>query len=353
MKQLLKQIIATPSISGNEQGVADIIENYLRAGGAFPIRWINNVVAVSEHFSPALPTLLLNSHIDTVKPSPSYSFDPFSPFEKNGKIYGLGSNDAGASVVTLIRTFLDLQNEPLNFNLVLAITAQEENGGPDGIRHVLPKLAELGIVPDMGIVGEPTSLQPAIAERGLLVLDAVTRGKAGHAARNEGINAIYRAISDIETLRNCKFEKVSDTLGPIKITVTGINAGTSHNVIPDECRWMADIRTTDAYSNAETVAILQNAVSSHTSLSPRSLHISASVAPPNSPLLAACRKMGLSPFVSPTGSDMSQMPHIQTIKLGPGESSRSHTADEFILLSELDDALSLFPSLLRSLSNLL
>lgn len=348
---LLKRMISTPSFSGQEEGVADIIEEFLKEHGVSPLRIGNNVVAVTARHNPKRPTMILNSHIDTVKPSPSYTFNPFTPFEKEGRLYGLGSNDAGGAVVSLIATFLTMRSEELPFNLLLAISAEEENGGVHGMRFLLPALRERGINPDMGIVGEPTQMQPAVAERGLVVLDALTRGISGHAARNEGVNALYRAMEDIDRLRNCRFERESEVLGPIKVTVTGIQAGTTHNVIPDQCSWVVDLRTTDAYSNIETVEILQRAVSEHTLLTPRSTHIRASVAADDSPLVAGARELGLTPFVSPTGSDMSQMHNIPTIKIGPGDSPRSHTADEYILISEIEQALELYPRLIQSIAN--
>lgn len=343
-------MISTPSFSGEEQQVADIIEKFLNEQGIKTIRIKNNVVALTDHHSSELPTLLINSHMDTVKPSASYSFDPFNPFEENGRLYGLGSNDAGGAVVALIATFLEMHTEQLPFNLILAISAEEENGGVNGMRLLIPTLKELGFAPDMGIVGEPTQMQPAIAERGLVVLDCHTYGKPGHAARNEGANALYRAIDDINCLRNIIFERESEVLGPIKVTITGIQAGSTHNVIPDLCHWVADVRTTDAYTNVETIEILRNAVSEYTQLTPRSTHIQASVAHDESPLVVGARALGLTPFVSPTSSDMSQMHDIPTIKIGPGDSARSHSADEYIYLSEIKDAINLYPQIIRSIA---
>lgn len=348
---LLRTLIATPSVSRDENAAADVVEAFLRDHGVRTRRYANNIVALPERFVPGLPVLMLNSHIDTVRPAPSYSFDPFVPFEENGRLYGLGSNDAGASVVSLIAAFLRLRGENLPLNLLLALSAEEEVGGENGMRLLLPSLAADGIVPDMAIVGEPTGMQPAIAERGLVVLDCVTRGITGHAARPEGVNAIYRAIDDISLLRGFRFGKESETLGPVRISVTMIEAGRQHNVVPDECRWVADIRTTDAYSNEETVRILQEAVSCHSVLTPRSTRIRASVIDPGHPLVRAASEMGLTPFISPTTSDMSLMHGIPSLKIGPGDSARSHSADEFILIDEIEQAISLYPKLIRKCSN--
>lgn len=294
---------------------------------------------------------MLNSHHDTVRPAASYTRDPFDPvITPDGCLYGLGSNDAGASVVSLARVFLDLHDRQLPFNLLLALTAEEEVGGENGMRAFLPMLAGEGIAINAATVGEPTGMQPAVAERGLLVLDAVTRGVAGHAARGEGINAIYRAMTDIDRLRSFSPPIVSATLGPIGVNVTQINAGHAHNAIPDECRWVADIRTTDAYTNEQTASMLQALVSPHTTLTPRSTRVRASVIPTAHPLVQGAVRLGGTPFVSPTTSDMSLMYDFPSLKIGPGESSRSHAADEYILLSEIDNAVESYTNLLTTLS---
>ncbi|MDE6077486.1 MAG: M20/M25/M40 family metallo-hydrolase, partial [Muribaculaceae bacterium] len=322
----------------------------------------NNVFAVAPGFNPKRPTLMLNSHHDTVRPAASYTRDPYSPDIvtdptqpgiEGDRLYGLGSNDAGASGVALASTFLDIVENPevfagLPFNLILAITAAEEVMGEHGMRAFLPHLAERGLTPDMVIVGEPTGMQPAVAERGLLVFDGVTIGKSGHAARNEGINAIYRAIEDIDRLRSFSPEKTSEVLGPIKVSVTMINAGTQHNVVPDKCTFVVDVRTTDAYTNEETVKLLQDTVKWST-ITPRSTRVHASVIGNDHPLVKSAVALGRTPFISPTTSDMALMHGIPSLKIGPGESSRSHTADEYILLSELNEALHLYPSLISGL----
>ncbi len=350
----LRRLIATPSPSREEQATADLWEEWLRGQGADEVeRQHNNVFAVMPGFDPSRPTLMLNSHHDTVRPVASWTRDPYSPdiVETDGetRLYGLGSNDAGASGVALASAYLDLrERERLPFNLILAITAAEEVMGEQGMRAFLPYLKKRGLTPDMVIVGEPTSLQPAIAERGLLVLDCVAEGKSGHAARGEGINALYRAIEDIERLRNFRPERESAVLGPIRVNITMISCGTQHNVIPDECKFVADVRTTDAYSNEETVELLRNCVK-WSSITPRSTRVHASVIGEEHPLVKAAMACGGTPFVSPTTSDMALMHGIPSLKIGPGESSRSHTADEYITLKEIDQGIRLYLNLLTTL----
>ena len=360
---LLRRLISTPSPSREETATADIWEEWLRNQGIdYVERLHNNVFAVAPGFNPERPTLMLNSHHDTVRPAASYTRDPYSPDIvtdptlpgiEGDRLYGLGSNDAGASGVALASTFLDIVENPeacaeLPFNLILAITAAEEVMGEHGMRAFLPHLAERGLSPDMVIVGEPTGMQPAVAERGLLVFDVVTIGKSGHAARNEGINAIYRAMEDIDRLRSFSPEKTSEVLGPIKVSVTMINAGTQHNVVPDKCTFVVDVRTTDAYTNEETVKLLQDTVKWST-ITPRSTRVHASVIGNDHPLVKSAVALGRTPFISPTTSDMALMHGMPSLKIGPGESSRSHTADEYILLSELNEALHLYPSLISGL----
>ena len=360
---LLRHLISTSSPSREEAATADIWEEWLRNQGIdYVERLHNNVFAVAPGFNPERPTLMLNSHHDTVRPAASYTRDPYSPDIvtdptqpgiEGDRLYGLGSNDAGASGVALASTFLDIVENPeacagLPFNLILAITAAEEVMGEHGMRAFLPHLAERRLTPDMVIVGEPTGMQPAVAERGLLVFDGVTIGKSGHAARNEGINAIYRAIEDIDRLRSFSPEKTSEVLGPIKVSVTMINAGTQHNVVPDKCTFVVDVRTTDAYTNEETVKLLQDTVKWST-ITPRSTRVHASVIGNDHPLVKSAVALGRTPFISPTTSDMALMHGIPSLKIGPGESSRSHTADEYILLSELNEALHLYPSLISGL----
>lgn len=351
---LLRRLISTPSLSREEGATADIWEQWLREHGASNVaRQHNNVFAVGSSYDPFRPTLMLNSHHDTVRPSASYTLNPFSADIEEGRLYGLGSNDAGASGVALASAFLDLKDRTdLPFNLIFAITAAEEVMGEYGMRAFLPHLEQLGMLPDMVIVGEPTGLRAAVAERGLLVFDAETEGKSGHAARNEGINAIYRAIEDIERLKNFSTPRVSDVLGPIKVSVTMISAGTQHNVVPDICKWVVDVRTTDAYTNPETVELIREAVK-WSRLTPRSTRVQASVISSDHPLVMAAEKLGIDTFISPTTSDMALMHGIPSLKIGPGESSRSHTADEYIEISELNEALSLYPRLIETAAGMI
>lgn len=348
---LLQRLIATPSVSRAESGTADIIYDYLAAHGAVPERVHNNIFAFSEGFYPARPTLLLNSHHDTVRPAASYTRDPHRPDIEDGCLYGLGSNDAGASAVTLTEVFLNLRSRALPFNLLLAITAEEEVGGEHGMRAFLPAMAGRGIEIACAIVGEPTGMQPAVAERGLVVLDCVTCGVSGHAARGEGINALYRAIDDIDRLRRWHAPEASEILGDVTLNITQIEAGRAHNVIPDECRWVVDIRTTDRYSNEETVEMLRDVVC-HTEMTPRSTRVRASVIAGVHPLVQVCRRLGLVPFVSPTTSDMSLMHGFPSLKIGPGESSRSHSADEYVRLDEMERAVEIYTEIITSLTTL-
>ena len=347
---LLQRLIATPSLSGNESDTADILAAELASRGVVVRRHHNNIWALSEGFDANKPTLMLNSHQDTVKPSQNYTRDPFEATIEEGKLYGLGSNDAGASLVSLVVTFCNNYNtSALPYNLLLALTAEEENMGERGMRAFLPHLVEQGVKVDMVLVGEPTSMQPAVGERGLVVLDCVAHGKSGHAARNEGDNALYKAMTDIENLRNFHFEKVSELLGDIKITITQISAGTQHNIVPDECRFVVDIRTTDAYSNEEVVELLQKAV--ECDAKPRSTRVRASAIALSHPLVESAMAIGREPFISPTTSDRAIMQGLPALKMGVGESSRSHTADEFVLTSEIEEGIAIYQKLLNELSN--
>lgn len=345
---LLRQLVAVPSFSREEDGTAAVIYDYLALAGAGPERFGNNVWAVGEGFDRSKPTLLLNSHHDTVRPAKSYTRDPFSADIEAGKVYGLGSNDAGASVVSLIRTFLDNRSREFPYNLILAVTAEEEVGGENGMRAFLPMLADKGIDVTCAIVGEPTGMQPAIAERGLVVLDCVTRGVTGHAARGEGVNAIYRAMEDIERVRSFCFPEPSQVLGQVGVNVTQIDAGWQHNAIPDECRWVVDIRTTDAWSNEEVVDMLRGQVR-WSVLTPRSTRVRASVISADHPLVVASVRAGGVPYVSPTTSDMSLMHDIPSLKIGPGDSSRSHSADEYICVEEIRDAIRIYNNILNDI----
>lgn len=349
---LLDQLIATPSVSRDEAATADILASFLKEHGVSEVnRLQNNVWARCASWDNLKPTLLLNAHHDTVKPSPAYTRNPFTPTHEDGRIYGLGSNDDGASVVSLVATFLHFYRESLPFNLLLALTAEEEVTGVNGARMLIPYLIENGTLHSqlsMGIVGEPTRMQAAVGERGLVVLDGVATGKAGHAARNEGVNALYIALDDIDRLRHYRFDKESEVLGPIKVTATQIEAGTQHNVVPAECRFVVDVRTTDAYTNEEVVGLLQQEVCS--TLTPRSTHIRASVIDRSHPLVYTAEALGIPLFVSPTTSDMTQMP-FPTLKMGPGDSARSHTADEWVEEHEITDAIIQYIAFIKTLSD--
>lgn len=347
---LLQRLIATPSLSGEECGTADILVAELAERGVEVRRHHNNIWALSQGFDAKKPTLMLNSHQDTVKPSPNYTRNPFEPTIEDGRLYGLGSNDAGASLVALLTTFCNnYDTTALPYNLLLALTAEEENMGEHGMRAFLPHLAEQGIKVDMVLVGEPTSMQAATAERGLVVLDCTAHGKSGHAARNEGENAIYKAMCDIERLRNYHFERTSEQLGEIKISITQISAGTQHNIVPDECRFVADVRTTDAYTNEEVVEILQGVIDCDAK--PRSTRVRASAISLSHPLVEAAMAIGCKAFVSPTTSDRAIMQGLPALKMGVGESSRSHTADEYVLISEIEEGIALYEKLLNELKN--
>ncbi len=345
--ELLQKLIATPSVSRNEAAASEIVCQCLRAHGADPRQVGFNIYALAQPYDASKPTLMLNSHVDTVAPVASYTRDPFQPSIEGDHLYGLGSNDAGASLVSLITVFEHFREAKLRFNLLLAVSAEEEVSGKNGMCRLLPQLQSEGICIDMGIVGEPTGMNPAIGERGLVVLDCIAHGKAGHAARNEGVNALYIALDDIDALRRFEFPKCSSTLGPIKVTATMIECGKAHNVVPDTCKFVVDMRTTDAYTNEEAVAMLQPIVKS--TVTPRSTHLRASAIDAKHPLVEAAVAAGGMPFVSPTMSDQAWMP-FPTLKIGPGESSRSHTADEFVLISEIKHGISTYIKIIENLS---
>ena len=336
---LLRRLIATPSVSRDEAAAASIVEEELRRCGFEPRREANNVWAVSRHYGEGKPTLLLNAHIDTVKPVASWTRDPFSPDIVDGRLYGLGSNDCGGGLVALMQAFRHLSQTAQPYNLVYLASAEEEVSGQNGISRALPLLPGV----DMAIVGEPTGMQPAVAEKGLMVVDAVARGRSGHAARGEGVNAIYAAMDDIQWLRSYRFERVSPLLGSTLATVTIINAGTQHNVVPDECRFTIDIRTNEYYRNEDVFEFLQAKMKSE--LRARSFRLSSSCISADSPVVRRCVGMGMTPFGSPTLSDQALMP-FPSLKLGPGESCRSHSADEFVCIDEIDEAIKAYIKLL-------
>ena len=336
---LLRRLIATPSVSRDEAAAASIIEDELRGYGFVPRREGNNVWAVSPHYDGGKPTLLLNAHVDTVKPVPSWTRDPFSPDISEGRLYGLGSNDCGGGLVTLMQAFRHLSQTEQPYNLVYLASAEEEVSGRNGISRALAMLPEI----DMAVVGEPTGMQPAVAEKGLMVVDAVAHGRSGHAARGEGVNAIYIALDDIAWLRSYRFDKVSSLLGPTLMTVTVVNAGTQHNVVPDECRFTIDIRTNEFYRNEDVFNFLKTKMKSE--IKARSFRLSSSGVPMDNPVVRRCTEMGMAPFGSPTLSDQALMP-FPSLKLGPGESSRSHSADEYVCISEISDAITTYIRLL-------
>ena len=340
---LLQELISTPSFSREEDKTAAIIENFLQKRSIQVFRNGNNIWAKNEYFRERLPTILLNSHHDTVKPVKAWTRDPFSADIVEDKLYGLGSNDAGGCLVSLMATFCNFYSEKLPFNLVLLASAEEEISGRGGVEAVLPDLPPITV----GIVGEPTLTQMAVAEKGLMVMDGIARGKAGHAAREEGINAIYIAMEDIERLKNFQFEKKSDLLGAVKMSVTQIEAGTQHNVVPDECRFVVDVRTNECYTNVEIWDIIKQNLKSE--ITPRSMRLNSSKIALEHPLILRGIELGLIYYGSPTLSDQALMP-FPTLKIGPGDSARSHTADEFIFLSEIEAGMKIYTQLLTNLA---
>lgn len=338
---LLKALISQPSFSREEDRTATIIEQFFQKKQIPVNRFLNNVWVVNQYFDPVKPVLLLNSHHDTVKPNPAYTLDPFAAIEKEGKLFGLGSNDAGGALVALLAVFLYYyEQQDLPYNILFAATAEEEISGKNGIEALLPHLPNI----TCGIVGEPTQMQMAIAERGLLVLDVTAQGKPGHAARNEGENALYKAIKDIEWFSQYQFEKVSDLLGPVKMSVTVIETeNKAHNVVPAICKFVVDVRVNELYSFEEILTTIQKNIQS--TAVPRSLRIKSTAIPQDHPLVLAGTKLGRSSYGSPTTSDKALMPFL-TLKMGPGDSARSHSADEFIYLTEIKEGIDLYIALI-------
>ena len=340
---LLKGMIARPSISRDEKEVADFLEAHWKQAGQTVFRHGNNLWMTSQPMDPAKPTLLLNSHIDTVKPVAGWSRDPFTPEEsEEDRLYGLGSNDAGASVVSLYAAFSILTQKEQPYNLIFLASCEEEVSGKNGLESVIPYLPPI----QFAIVGEPTGMQPAVAEKGLMVLDCVATGKSGHAARNEGINAIYRALKDIEWFQHYQFPKQSDFLGPVKMTVTIIQAGTQHNVVPDKCTFTVDIRSNECYSNEQLFELIQQQVSCE--IKARSFRLNSTRTDMDHPFVRRALMMGCQPFGSPTLSDQALMP-FPSVKMGPGQSARSHSADEYIELMEIREAIDMYVRLLDQL----
>ncbi|MGR3810591.1 M20 family metallo-hydrolase [Jiulongibacter sp. NS-SX5] len=343
--ELLKKLIKTPSLSREEDQTALIIEEFFSERNIPFSRFENNIWARNKYFDKEKPSILLNSHHDTVKPNASYSRDPFEPTVEGDTLYGLGSNDAGGPLVSLMAAFTHFYyQENLPFNLVIAASAEEEISGKNGIEALLPKLPDI----QFGIVGEPTSLDLSVAEKGLMVLDCLVKGKAGHAAREEGENAITKAMKDIAWFQNFEFPKISDSLGKMKMSLTVINAGSQHNVVPDECKFTVDVRVTDAYSLQEALELIQSQVDCQ--VVPRSVRLNSSGVSENHPIRKVGQKLGLKTYGSPTLSDQALMP-FETVKIGPGDSARSHTADEYIRISEIEEGIDLYVQILNELKS--
>jgi acetylornithine deacetylase len=340
---LLKKLIATPSFSKEEVNTAEIIESFLEAQGVSTYSYLNNIYARNKYFDESKPTILLNSHHDTVRPNKGYTLDPFNPIEKDGKLYGLGSNDAGGCLVSLMSTFIYYNNQPnLKYNLIIAASAEEEISGHNGIEILLPRLPKI----DFGIVGEPTLLNMAVAEKGLLVLDCTAHGRAGHAAREEGDNAIYKAMTDMEWFRTYRYDRVSSLLGPMKMSVTIVNAGSQHNVVPNECKFTVDVRVNELYTFEEVLGIINDNVQSD--VQPRSSRLRSTSIAIDHPLIQAGIALGRSYYGSPTTSDKALM-NFPTLKMGPGDSARSHSADEFIYIEEIGQGIDMYIRLLEKL----
>lgn len=340
--ELLKELISIQSYSGEEDKTADLIEKYLKEHGFHPQRKENNVWAWASEKDETKPTLLLNSHHDTVKATSKWSFDPFTPTVENGKLIGLGSNDAGGPLVSLLHTFVHLAKTEQSYNLVFLASAEEETSGKQGVPIVLSELGNI----DLGVVGEPTSMDMAIAERGLIVLDCTAHGKSGHAARAEGENALYKAMKDIEWFQKYEFEHISEVLGKVNMTVTQIEAGSQHNVVPDECHFVVDVRPNEYYSNNEVVEEIKKNVDCE--VNPRSLNLNASGISEEHPVVKKGEKLGIKTYGSQTMSDQVHMP-FSCIKIGPGDTHRSHTADEFIYLKEIEEGIENYIELLNGL----
>lgn len=341
--QLLQQLIATPSFSKEENGTANLLEEFFASQHIPTQRIGNNVWVTNFHFTSDKPTILLNSHHDTVRPNTQYTRDPFAAEIIDAKLYGLGSNDAGGPLVSLIATFLYFyKTENLQYNFVLAATAEEEISGTGGVESIWSHLPNISFA----IVGEPTGCQLATAEKGLMVLDCIANGKAGHAAREEGVNAIYVALKDIQWFQSYQFPKVSPTLGPIKMSVTAIQGGKQHNVVPAECHYTVDVRVTDAYTLEEVLTIIQQHAKSQ--VIPRSLRLHSSGIAEDHALVKTAKKLGIVCYGSSTTSDQALIP-VPSVKMGPGDSARSHSADEFIYVREISEGIHTYIQLLKEI----
>ena len=339
---LLQNLIRIPSYSREETGACDYLEKWLKDNGFPDIHRIGNNLWMESEAPSWKPTILLNAHIDTVRPNHGYTRDPFSPDLEGGKLYGLGSNDDGGSLVALLEAYSELIKKPQPYRLVYSVTAEEEVSGKGGMDVLLPELGEI----TFGVIGEPTGMDMAVAEKGLMVLDCVARGKSGHAARNEGVNAIYEALTDIEWFRHFRFPRVSDYLGAVKMSVTMIAAGTQHNVVPDECRFVVDVRPNGMYSNPELLELIKEAVKCE--VKERSTRIGSSHLPTSHPIVVRGLSLGLQPFGSPTTSNQAICP-FPTLKIGPGDSARSHAPDEYIRLDEISSGTDIYVKLLDQL----
>lgn len=339
---LLEQMVSIPSVSREEKEVADLLEKFMQDKQLSPQRDGNNVWSVAPAYNQEKPTLLLNAHIDTVRPAASWTREPFCATREGDRIYGLGTNDDGASVVSLLQAFITLSQKEQPYNLVFLASCEEEVSGKNGIERILPQLPPI----DVALVGEPTGMHPAIAEKGLMVLDVTAYGKAGHAARNEGDNAIYKVLDDIQWFRSYSFPEVSPLLGSVKMSVTIINAGTQHNVVPDKCTFTVDIRSNEYYSNEDIYRIVCENTSCE--VKARSFRLNSSRIDNSHPLVMRTKALGRTPFGSPTLSDQALM-HFPSLKMGPGDSARSHTADEYITIPEIREAIGLYIRMLDGL----
>ncbi|MBD3628859.1 M20 family metallo-hydrolase [Cyclobacterium sp.] len=343
---LLKELIRTPSLSKSEDKTADILQAFLKEKKVGTHRKGNNIWAFHRDYDSSLPTVMLNSHHDTVKPNQGYTLDPYNPLTSAGKLFGLGSNDAGGCLVSLLATFVYFLGRPLPVNLLFVASAEEEISGKGGMESLIPFLPEMACA----IVGEPTEMKMAVAEKGLMVVDATVKGKAGHAAREEGVNAIYEALDDLIAIKGFKFKKVSPFLGPNKVSATIIHAGSQHNVVPDQCTYTLDVRVTDAYSLEEALKELQQELKAE--LQPRSLRLNSSHIDEHHPMVRAGKSLQLETFGSPTLSDQALIPY-PSVKIGPGDSARSHSPDEFIYIEEINQGISIYINLLETYFSIL
>lgn len=339
--ELLMNMIRIPSVSREEKDAADYMERWMKGNG-FEARRLGNNLWMESGPADGRPTILLNAHIDTVKPASGYTRDPFTPEIEDGCLYGLGSNDDGGSLIALLETYSRLIQKEQPYRLIFSATAEEEVSGKGGLDLILPELGRI----DFGVMGEPTGMRMAVAERGLMVLDCTAYGKSGHAARNEGVNAIYKAIEDIQWFKGHSFDRVSDFLGAVKMSVTQINAGTQHNVVPDKCTFVVDVRPNGMYTNPELLELIKSSVSCE--VKERSTRIGSSHLPMDHPAVVRGLSLGLEPFGSPTTSNQA-LCHFPTLKIGPGDSARSHSADEYIRLDEIANGFETYVALLDGL----